>query len=981
MDPFDAYLDACLEGEAEEPDAFLARNPELDPESRDLIRGLHREARRRASKSALPFARLGEYVLASRLGEGGMGQVFLARQESLDREVALKVLRPELQASPSAAARFRREAQAVARLRHDHIVAVHAMGEENGVRYIAMEFVPGKNLDEVLAAETATGGAPPLERVLRWTAEVARALAHAHEHGIVHRDVKPSNIRITPEGRALLLDFGLARDVTSDIGSLTATFAGSPHYAAPEQLSGAALDARADVYALGATLYQCLTGRVPFPGRTLDQVIRRALLEDALPPRRLDPALPRDLDVVALKALAKSPESRYASAAAFADDLEALREGRPIRARPPSPLARARRFARANPRAVAAALLVVAAVGAVAGTLAWRRAQEEGRRRAEARAAVDEARRRVAELGTLRERTAAAESRLAVMREEMLGRYFLPEEHREFDEIEARAKAALRDREALFHGTLDLLRAAERADPDVTGTEEIRAQLYAERWKEAHSNRDPAAESFYREQVVAHDREGRVAREMESVSTIAIRSAIPADVYLFRCLEQAEIREGGERRLVPVGYPEAAAIEPGAWALRVVAPSGALEANDVILRVAGHPVEGTVFVAEGKRDVQPLDRLVAIGGTPVRCLLDAREYGGPGDEREFEFEREGRRFALRAGSIEELATVADAQGIADEGGVRGAVVRMGAVTEMDLPKGLALRTTAAPLFPHPGCRVGTAPVTLQVPPGSFVALVLAPQRPPVKRDFLLPSGATIYYDMTPPSAPAPPPDFVYVADTEQPQRSFWILDREITGAEYLEFLNDPSTLERVGRDGGLVPRNPEGKPFWQRDAEGRFVEKGRDLPVYGVSFDDACAYVEWLNLRARSRGERWRFALPTFAEWRLAGGARQYVFGDQFRSKWMNSCFARPKPLIRPGRSFPVDESPMGAFDRAGNRWEWMDEWSGESRRARRLGGGAWAEAGGIELFRVAGAMAATPDTNSAEIGFRVTLRMEQDGP
>ncbi|MCK6462045.1 MAG: protein kinase, partial [Planctomycetes bacterium] len=126
MDPFDAYLDACLEGEAEEPDAFFTRHPQLDAEARDLIRGLHREARRRAPKSALPFPRLGDYMLVRRLGEGGMGQVFLARQESLDREVALKVLRPELQASPSAASRFRREAQAVARLRHDHIVAVHA---------------------------------------------------------------------------------------------------------------------------------------------------------------------------------------------------------------------------------------------------------------------------------------------------------------------------------------------------------------------------------------------------------------------------------------------------------------------------------------------------------------------------------------------------------------------------------------------------------------------------------------------------------------------------------------------------------------------------------------------------------------------------------------------------------------------------------------------------------------------------------------
>jgi len=972
VEPFDAYLDACLEGNAEEPDAYFARHPDVDGEARDLIRALHREARRRASKPALPFPRLGEYVLVRRLGEGGMGQVFLGKQESLDRDVALKILRPEFQASPSAAARFRREAQTVARLRHDHIVAVHAMGEENGVRFIAMEFVAGRNLDEVLAAETATGGPPPLERVLRWTAEISRALAHAHAHGIVHRDVKPSNIRITPEGRARLLDFGLARDVTSDVGSLTATFAGSPHYAAPEQLSGALLDARADVYGLGATLYQCLTGRVPFPGRTLDQVIRRALLEEVLPPRRLDPALPRAVDVVVLKALAKDPDARYASAEAFAHDLEALREGRPIRARPPSPLARARRFARANPRKVAAALLLVAAVATVMGTLAWRGAAEERQRRAEARAAVDEARGRVAELGALREKTAEAEHQLARLREEQLARYFTPEEHVEFDRIEALAKAAARDREALFHGTLDLLRAAERADPDVPLTEEVRALLYAERWKEARAVLDPAAETFYREQVLAHDPSGRIAGETEAHMKITIMSAVPAEVYLFRCLEEAELVKGGERRLVPVGYPQAAeGVEPSAWALRVSRPAGGLEETDVILRVAGHPVEGTVLVATPVRDVERLDRLVAIAGTPVRCPLDAREFGGPGDERDFEFERERRRFTVRAKALAEVAGVADVAGIAEAGGVRGTVYRMGSILEMDLPDGLSLRTTAAPLLPHPGCRAGTTPLTALVPAGSTIALVLAPGRPPVRRDFRASAGAVLSFDLTPPRAPAPP-DFVYVADPNAPGASFWILDREVSTAEYAEFLDTT--------DGARAPRGPDGRPFWVRGADGRLAPARAGLPVYGVSFDDALAYVAWLNGRARARGERHRFALPTFAEWHLAGGGRYYVFGDQFRAKWMNSCFARPKPLIRPGRSFPVDESPMGVFDMAGSMWEWMDDWYSEGR-ARRVGGGAWAEAGGIELFRVSGGNGATPESTSAEIGFRVTLRVEEDGP
>jgi hypothetical protein len=386
----------------------------------------------------------------------------------------------------------------------------------------------------------------------------------------------------------------------------------------------------------------------------------------------------------------------------------------------------------------------------------------------------------------------------------------------------------------------------------------------------------------------------------------------------------------------------------------------------VILSVAGHPVEGTVLVARPVRGVERLDKLAAIAGTHVRCLLDAHEHGGPGDEREFEFEREGRRFAVRAKALEEIAEVVDAKGIAESGGVRGTVFRMGAVLDMELPRGLIARTTAAPLFPHAGCRAGTTPVTVVMPPGSCIALVLAPGRPPVRRDITLRGGDALAHDLTPPRAPAPP-DFVYVPDPSG--NPFWILDREVTCDEYARFLH--------ATDGARVPRGPDGKPFWQRGDGGRFLPARADLPVYGVTFDDALAYVAWLNADARGV----RFALPNYDEWRSAGGGRTYVFGDQFRAKWMNSCFARGKPRIRPSRSFPVDESPVGAFDMAGSMWEWMDDWYDEGKRTRRLGGGAWAEAGGIELFGVSGGNGATPDSASAEIGFRVTLRRDEDGP
>mgnify|MGYP002623892051 FL=1 len=209
--PYDAYLNACLQGDVRNPDSFFRDHPGADAEVRGRIETLFRMLRdgdggARPASDGLPFERLGDFRLLQPLDAGGMGAVFLAEQESLGRVVALKLIRPELQASREAARRFEREAQAVARLRHPHIVTVHGAGTEKGVAYLAMELVQGRRLDDVLAM----GEPLTVPRVLRWVAKLARALDYAHGQGIVHRDVKPSNIRITPEDEPLLLDFGVA---------------------------------------------------------------------------------------------------------------------------------------------------------------------------------------------------------------------------------------------------------------------------------------------------------------------------------------------------------------------------------------------------------------------------------------------------------------------------------------------------------------------------------------------------------------------------------------------------------------------------------------------------------------------------------------------------------------------------------------------------------------------------------------------------
>ncbi|MCA8958544.1 MAG: serine/threonine protein kinase, partial [Planctomycetes bacterium] len=310
--------------------------------------------------SARPFVdRIGEFAILRRLGHGGMGVVFLARQESVDRLVAIKVLHPQYSANAQLSARFRREAQAIARLNHPHIVRVLDYGQDQGLAYIAMEYVPGRGLDEVIAA----GGIDTRQAIL-WARDVARALHTSHEQSILHRDVKPSNIRITRDGRAMLLDFGLAKALDAATLTFSSTFQGSPCYASPEQISRdhGAIGPATDVYSLAVTLYEAVTGQVPFSGETTEQMFRAILESHVTRLRAHTPQLPRDLETVVAKAMEREPERRYASAAEFADDLDAILTLRPVRARPVGMLGRTWRWVRRNQTAAAGVAVAVLAL-------------------------------------------------------------------------------------------------------------------------------------------------------------------------------------------------------------------------------------------------------------------------------------------------------------------------------------------------------------------------------------------------------------------------------------------------------------------------------------------------------------------------------------------------------------------------------------------------------------------------------------------
>ena len=322
-----------------------------------------------AEKVAEPLGELGDYELLEEIGRGGQGVVFRARQKSLNRTVALKVIRLGQWASKVHLKRFRLEAEAAARLEHPGIVPIHDVGERDGSCYFSMKFVKGGQLDAVAKREPM-----PIRRAVELIAKVARTIHYAHEHGILHRDIKPGNILLDAKGEPHLTDFGLARLVESE-SSVTQTLdvLGTPSYMAPEQAIGnnAAISSVTDVYGLGAVLYQLLTGHPPFAGGATYETIKLLLDTEPRPPRVLNPKIDRDLSTICLKCLEKDPKRRYASALGLAEDLERWLKHEPIQARRIGPFTRGTKWVRRNPSiAVMAAMLLALAIPL--GMIVWK---------------------------------------------------------------------------------------------------------------------------------------------------------------------------------------------------------------------------------------------------------------------------------------------------------------------------------------------------------------------------------------------------------------------------------------------------------------------------------------------------------------------------------------------------------------------------------------------------------------------------------
>jgi serine/threonine protein kinase len=306
---------------------------------------------------------LGEYVLLDKIGQGGMGIVYRAKQPALNRVVALKTIRSHGTAGSEEIRRFRLEAESAARLSHPGIVPVYDFGEAEGIQFFAMELIEGTSLTARIAQSAL--GAQQAAELLR---QLAEAVAYAHTQGVIHRDLKPSNILLDQRGRPWITDFGLAKMIDAEGLTTTGEVLGTPSYMPPEQAIGTAHEVRegADVYALGAVLYACLTGHPPFQSDSVMATLKMVIEQLPVPPRQVNQVIPRDLETICLKCLEKSPARRYATASALAQELQRFLNGEPILARPLGLPQQFWRWCLRNP--VVATLSATAVALLVAGT-------------------------------------------------------------------------------------------------------------------------------------------------------------------------------------------------------------------------------------------------------------------------------------------------------------------------------------------------------------------------------------------------------------------------------------------------------------------------------------------------------------------------------------------------------------------------------------------------------------------------------------
>ncbi len=659
-----------------------------------------------AAGDGAPLRRFGHYELLRELGRGAQGVVHLAEDTLLGRRVALKLLVGSGAQSKEVRDRFQREAKLTSKLNHPGICGLYEVGEVEGIPFLAMQYVPGQTLAELLkmardeqqldasrAAQSISvmgrSSKGELEDVLRLLEKAARALHVAHEAGLVHRDIKPHNIMVTPEGDPVLLDFGLARDLDAEGQTLTAsgTVMGTPAYLAPEQIVADRehIDRRTDIYALGVTLFECLTLQRPYDAPSWDQLYHK-ILEAALPnPCKLNPRIPRDMRTVIEVAMERESRRRYPTALMLAEDLRRVRSFEPIQAQAANVFVRLRKWARRRPGPAAtigaATVLIGAGLGTWLHTTVERRTMvatelrtaeerlaagdfpaareavtrartwDEGAVRAvEMVATIDDAERAakakaerdaaVAAAAAARaqsaqsleayraaqERLLAGRAELARLRGAVLGRFASDAArsdywHKDRDHRQLQIEVAHHLRAAE-----EQLRLAEKLEAPFDGpspaTEEQFAAFYLERWREAQQTKDAASAAVLRAAVERHDRDRRHEAELLGRGQVTVHVTTPgAECFLFRYEAYEAVRADP---VVPRLVPVPTAGIGRAWD---VAGSGGHHPGDPCLVVTA-VAPGSPAAAAGLRAG---DLVVAIGGATAQGLFAAPPVGANGD--------------------------------------------------------------------------------------------------------------------------------------------------------------------------------------------------------------------------------------------------------------------------------------------------------------------------------------------------------------
>ncbi|MFN0205159.1 MAG: protein kinase domain-containing protein [Planctomycetota bacterium] len=776
---------------------------------------------------------LGDFRILNKLGEGGMGTVYVAEQVSLKRTVALKVIRNDRVGTGASAGRFRREAEVLAKLRHPSIVSVIAAGDANGVQYIAMELVIGKTLgawfQESKKAGT-TGSATTLSTttLLQWCASIARALSVAHEVGVVHRDVKPTNILIERSGRALLSDFGLARLQDSESLTLSGSFRGTPYYAAPEQIDSTlvdrAIDGRVDVYALGTTLYEGLTGQVPFRGESLNEVFKKILRDEPVSPRKLCSTISRDLETVVLKAIERNPTRRYQTATAFAEDLEALLRLEPIRARPATVRDKTWKWIRRNraqSAAMSVAVLTVLAAGGAAGYRAYSDAKNARERiQIDAETALSSAREALVKQRVVRSHVAEIKARLAVSSTKYTSSFMPDVEVAAMEKDEADLTQNRGQLTRLNIQIEEQLSLAGRFGDIAPLVQDAYAEYYVGRAQDSIAEGDEASADVFRLQVVVHDKNNKWSAELEGRGTLVL-DGVPSDaeVFLFRYELQSRIKRGGEQRLVAVPYHPVRGLlyakldqtaklnETTTIPKQVIYPGdvavvihelgdgsfkrAGLKAGDLVFAINGVPIETGLWVNEvvegspaAHAGIQLLDRITRIGDVDLTT-------SGNGWATSFNFAfdltkrpktdfvgLDGRTKSLPAedGKGVTLPSIgykfstgravviepSQANGLTFNCWSRGRVVEVARL--LNSAESRLIEETANPLLCSDENSLGKMPQpALSLPSGSYLCVVALKEGMPLRMPVVIKAHAESRVKATPPDATPGPLGFVWIA--------------------------------------------------------------------------------------------------------------------------------------------------------------------------------------------------------------------------